>query len=259
MSRQFLLPGLLLLAFIAGAGFGLSLEGAFSSSPVTPAKTAGPTSSKDTFLSEAQTRDRHLEDRVQELEKALAEQKKNQDALTMQDRLSFFKKYGQSFFWHALDDDLKVSPMMVDLLKLSPQEKEALEQQLAEARKETQAIEDAKMTMVRSSTNSITYTIPAYPEGKEIKARLISSLTNDLDETRAELFLSSGTLDRLFSDFGQQKTQVTITQNIRNGVPRYDISENFSGPNGSSGSSQDSPILPKRWERLQQYEPQPGQ
>jgi hypothetical protein len=263
-SRRLIPIGSLLLAFVLGLALGFFIGGA--PSPDVTEKTIASSSSPNASASEAGDPDSLLKTRIVELEKELENQKRDQDALIMEDRLALFKKYPHTINSPAFDENLKVAPAMADILKLSTREQQAIEQHLKEIQEETQKIEDAKMVLVKQSGNSVTYEIPAYADdgGKEIKAKLNSLLSSDIGGARTELFLNNSEWDikSQFSNFGEGKTQIEITRTDRDGNPSYRLKESYFSDNSATSSTSRSVTLPTnslpaRYAKLLQLDPAP--
>jgi len=205
-----------------------------------------------------------LELRVHELEAKLAEQQKDPNTIIMKDRLDFFKKYDDEIGCGAFDKNLKVTPEMMDLLELSPRQQQAIEQHFKEIQDEMQKVEAPKVVLVKQSPDSVTYEIPAYPEGKEIKAKLKSLLFADIGEDKAEvLWNKSGwTLQTQLSNFGEGKTRITITRKNGDKNISYSLDENCFSPSGSVGNGDheeygNTLALSPRYQRLLQNQPFP--
>jgi hypothetical protein len=258
MSKQSIISiSCLFLAFASGIGLGIFVGGTPSPSD-DPKSHATISTAADASVPEAETHNRLLDARILDLEKELEDQKKDQDALILADRLALFKKNHKYLGVQALDENLKVTPAMVDILKLSPQEQQAIEQHLAQIQEETQKFEDSKMVLVKQSGNSVTYEIPTYSEGKELKTRLADLLAADIGGERAELFMTnSGTaIASQFSNFGEQKSQIEITQTDRLGTCQ--IKESYFNSDGVATSTltrSGVSDLPQRWQKLIQLEP----
>jgi len=256
--------GFLFLAFISGIGLGLFL-GDTSSPPSGTAFSSTKSASVSLQQDSSETKS-SLEFRIQELEEKLAEQQKDQDALIMNNRIALFKKYPDKIICRALDNDknLKVTPEMMDLLELSPRQQQAIEQHFKEIQDEMQKVEAPKVVLVKQSPDSVTYEIPAYPEGKEIKAKLKSLLFADIGEDKAEvLWNKSGwTLQTQLSNFGEGKTRITITRKNGDKNISYSLDENCFSPSGSVGNGDheeygNTLALSPRYQRLLQNQPFP--
>ena len=127
MSRQMLISlGLLLLVFGSGVALGLYMGSAPPASDVS--KKSSDESSSGTFSETGQERieaNTLLSDRIRELDKELAEQKKDQKTI-LADRMAFFKKYNKSIRVSAFDGGINVTPEMVEILGLSKEEQQAI-------------------------------------------------------------------------------------------------------------------------------------
>lgn len=244
--------GLLVLVFGSGIALGLFMGSAPVASDASK-KSAGSSSSG--FFSDPEAQDQVqtntlLSDRIRELEKELAEQKKDQSAI-MTDRLALFKKYHKQIRMSAFNDNLKVMPEMAEALGLTKEEQQAIEQHLEEAKSEMEKLEDADTTLVKQTANSVTYDIPADPQGKTIKDKLDSLVSADIGDDRAEVFMNAGDYDSYgspFSGFAESKKEIEITWANQKGspVPVYTTKVNSVGPNGdSTWSTTDSNLQPQ--------------
>jgi hypothetical protein len=263
MSKPTLIiAGLLLLAFGSGLGCGLFF-GSASSDSTASTRTSGSSSSGFFSSSEAQNQvqaNTLLSDRIRELEKELAEQKKGQD-FALADRLAFFKKYRAQFILmgpFGFGGDLKLSPALAELLGLSKEEQEVVEQHLAETKSEMNALEKSKAVVVKQSENSVTFEIPAAPEGADIKAKLDGLLSGDIGDDRADL-LESYFQYNTFGGFTEQKRRIEISWTEQNGNPEYTYQDNFLGPNGKpmNGSGGGGTLLSPEYQMLLQSQPAP--
>jgi len=238
MSRQLLIPvGFLLVGLISGLGMGLYM-GAGAPASETADKPAASASSGFFSSPEAQNQveaNTLLSNRILELEKELAEQKKERDSVVTA-RMAFFKKYQREIRLSAFDNNLKVTPEMAELLGLSKEEQQEIEQQLAETKSEMDKIEDADTVLAKQTANGVTYDIPADPQGKALKDKLTGLLTTDIGDDRAGLFLShfDNSGDSPFSFFGEQNNEIEITWTTQNGNKVYTTRETTRGPNSNS-------------------------
>jgi len=257
MSRQSLISlGFLFLAFACGIALGLVMGGASPASTASE-KITGESSSTAFLGSEAQTRnqaDSLLSARIRELNEELSEQKNDPNAI-LADRLAFFKKFPQLSL-PSFDENLKVTPIMAEFLKLSLQEQKALEQHLAQMQGEIRKIEQAKITLVKQTDDSVTYEIPAFPEGKALKDQLNDLVAADIGDQRADVFLgeSKWEFNELFFDFGEGKMDIQVTRTDQAGNSPYLLKESYA-----NGSSEERPIgaLPERYQNLIQLDPAP--
>jgi hypothetical protein len=244
MSKQMLIfLGLLLLVFGSGVAVGLFMDGTPAASDASK-KSAG--SSSSAFFSSQEAQDQVeantlLSSRIRELEKDLADQKKDQQA-DFAGRMAFFKKYHKEIRVQAFDDTLKVTPEMAEILGLSKEEQQAIEQHLAETKAAMDKLEDANTTLVKQTANGVTYDIPADPQGKALEDKLNSLVSAGIGNDRAELFMDSGGYDYYggpFSGFAAQKKEIEIIWTQQNGSPDgsplYTVKE--SSANGAWSTS----------------------
>jgi len=238
MSKQMLIfLGIVLLAFGSGVAFGLFLGDDVSASDASiknASSSSSETSSSPEASGEVQA-NTLLSDRIRELEKELAEQK-NDPRAVLADRLTFFKKYQREIGLSAFDNQLKVTPEMAELLGLSKEEQQEIEQHLSETKGEMDKIEDADTVLAKQTATGVTYDIPADPQGKTLKDKLTTLISAEIGGDRAGLFMShlgySG--DSQFSSFGEQKREIEIAWTQQNGNLVYTTKVNSTGPNGNS-------------------------
>jgi len=262
MSRQLLIPvGCLFLGLVSGIGFGLFMGSA--PSPVeAPEKSTTLSSSAGASGMAAQNEnqaDSLLNIRIRDLEEELSDEKKNRDAVIHADQLTFFKKYHDRMILQAFDGNLKVTPEMADILGLSKEEQQVLEQHLAETKTEMDKLEETKIVLVKQAADSVTLEVPVAPEGKALKDKLNSLVSGDIGEDRAELLMNSGgyAFNGPFSGFAEQKREIKIKWADQNGSPLYTIKDSSIGPNGPSWTTSSSTSLPPQYERFLQIEPGP--
>jgi hypothetical protein len=202
-----------------------------------------------------------LDSRIHELEKELSEERNGEEALILQDRIAFFEKHHEGLYLQAFDDKLKVSPAMVDVLGLTKEEQQAIEQHLAQIKNEVDKYEDANMTVVKQSADSVTYEIPANPGGRALQAELNSLISSDIGSDRAELITAD--LDKFpfttLSSFDENKRQVAIKWTNQNGSPLYMVYDSSFEPDGKTHISVTNAgnSLPPKYAKLLQ--PEPGQ
>jgi hypothetical protein len=259
MSKPMLISlGVLLLVFGSGVALGLFISSPPAASDASE-KSAGSSSSG--FFSSQEAQDQVqantlLSSRIRDLEKELADQKKDQDdVLVLAGRIAFFKKYHDKVRMSAFDNNLKVTPEMAEILGLTKEEQQAIEQHLANIKNEMKKLDDANTTLVKQTVNGVTYEVPVDPQGKALKDELNSLLTSDVGEDRAEFFMNysdfSGYSD--FGDFAQSKKDIEITWTQQNGSLLYTITNDYFGPNGATGSMRSSSTyLPPQYQKLLQ-------
>ena len=266
MSKPTLIiAGLLLLAFGSGLGCGLYF-GSASSDSTASTRTSGSSSSGFFSNPEAQTQvqaNTLLSDRIRELEKELAEQKKNQDeALVSAGRIAFFKKYHDKIRISAFDGGFLVTPEMADILGLSKEEQQSISKHLAEIQDEMIKLNETNTTLVKQTANGATYEVPVDPEGKALKDQLSGLLSSDIGPDRADFFMNFGDFSQYssFDNFAQSKKDIEITWAQQNGSLLYTIKNDYFGPNGvpSGSMSTTTTSLPPPYQKLLQGDSAPG-
>jgi len=239
MSKPILMAvGFLLLGFVTGISAGLYMASASTGSGKAEKSTTG--SSSGFFSSpeaknqvEANTR---LSNRIIELEKELAEQSQDRQTI-LADRMAFFKKYRKQIRVQPFDESLNVTPEMVELLGLSKEQQQTIEQHLAQVKVEMDKLEDGDTTVTKQTANSIALTISADPNGKPIKDELTGLLTADMGEAQADLFMNSdeSSFARQFSGFADSKKEIELTWTQQNGLPFYTVKTSNFTPEGKPG------------------------
>lgn len=230
--------GSIVVAFGAGLGLGLFLGGG-SLGSLDAGPAVGGTASTALPGHEVQEREQEnslLSDRIRELNRELAEAKQNPSTI-LADRLAFYKKYQHQISIQPFDEDLKVTPEMSDLLGLSKEEKQAVEQHLAEIRAELGKMEDADTTLTNQTDNSVSYEITADAQGAALKEKLTGLVAGDIGDEKAELFMGAGqwSFNSQFSDFLKDKRQIEISWKQQGNPETYTTSETTSS--GTSWST----------------------
>ena len=260
--------GFLLLGLISGLGIGLYLSGASPSAFGAPApQAASASASPGPFSSpEAQNQveaNTLLSNRILELEKELAERKKDQDeALVAAGRIAFFKKYHDKVRISAFDGGFRVTPEMAEILGLTKEEQQAISKHLAEIQDEMIKMNDANTTLVKQTPNGATYEVPVDPQGKALKDQLSGLLSSDIGPDRAEFFMNFGEFSQYssFDNFAQSKKDIEITWAQQNGNLLYTIQNVYYGINGVPAGSMttSSTSLPPQFQKLLQGDSAPG-
>jgi hypothetical protein len=240
MSRQMLISiGVLFLVFGSGIGVGLYLDGGTSTSKLSDKNTKNDASG---FSSpEAQERVEQntiLSRRILDLEKELADQKSKQGAASSE-MIAFFKKYKQQLPLLGYDQNLKITPEMVELLGLSKQEQQAVEQHLQETKNEMDKLDDDITVLAKQTPNSATFNIPSDPRGKTIKDQLAGAISGDIGAERADFFADTkgGFPSAAFSGFAEVKEEIEISWTQQNGSPYYTTTTRYFDSDGTSRGS----------------------
>jgi hypothetical protein len=169
--------------------------------------------------------------------------------------VAFFKRYQDRIGLQAFDGNLKITPEMVELLGLTKEEQQAVEQHLRQIANELEKINDANTVLAKQTANSVTYDVAASPDGMALKDKLSSLLSGDVTPFRAELLMEPRQFDSFgpFSGFAEGKKEIEITWTQQNGVPLYMVKQ--SSANGTLTSSSTS--LPPQYQKLLQGETGP--
>lgn len=241
MSRQMLISlGLLVLAFGSGIGLGLFIGSAPATSDVSEKKADSSSSGSSSGL-EAEDRiqaNTLLSNRIRELEKELSEQKQDRQTI-LADRLAFFKKYHEQIRVQPFDQSLKVTPEMAELLGLSKEQQQTVEQHLAQVKSEMDKLEDGNTNVTKQTENSIAFAIPADPKGKALKDELTGLLTADIGGQQANLFMNSdeSSFAQQFAGFAETKKEIELTWTKQNNGMLYTVRNNTFGPDGNPRGS----------------------
>jgi hypothetical protein len=260
MPRLSALTGILvLMAFLSGMGFGLYFGGSFASSPVisVAASKVLPAVSPDVTPAEREAADTLAKIHAQDAEQQVEAEKRNRDAMILADRLAFYKKYPDRMAPQAFGEDLKVTDIMADFLKMTDAERKSVSAHLAQIGSATKQYEQANLKLVKQDGDSVTYEIAPYPQGKELRDQLTNMIEGDIGADRADLFLGSSKweFNESFSGFGEKKTQISIKRTDSSGAPSYMLSETFGDGSGMSRSIGNT--LPSRFAGLLQLDPSP--
>jgi hypothetical protein len=227
------------LAFGSGVGLGLFLgEGAPATTDESE-KTKSVSSSDFSPTPEGQERieaNTLLSNRIRELEKELADQKKG-DLTSVADRIALLKKYNLGSRLQAVMGPT-VTPEMAVILGLSKEEKQAVEEHLGEIAEEMEKLKDADTVLSKQTANSVAYDIPVDPQGDVLKEKLRGLLSSDIGADRADFLMSGGGYDSYgpFAGFAEQKGGIEITWIQQNGAPFYTVKE--TNGNGAMSFSQ---------------------
>jgi hypothetical protein len=266
MSKEMLVSiGILVLVFGSGVAIGLFMG---DSPSVSVSPDIGNAKASSGYFIDAAAQQRNddntlLSSRIRELEKELSDQKQDPTVI-LADRLAFCKKFPNQLGFQAFGDDLKVTPVMAEFLKLSPEEQEALEMHLAQIHDKTVAIEKARVVFSKQPDGGFTYKIPAFPEGKELQEQLTNLITYDIGTDRAGVFLGQARwgFSEDFADFGAGEMTVQIKRTDQpnastNVTPAYSLAVLHANGSGMETSIGSSPILPARYNFLTQSNPVP--
>jgi hypothetical protein len=264
MSKPILLAlGFLLLGFVTGIGAGLFMGGA---SPASDGSTKANESYSSGFFSSPEVQNQvqantELCSRIRDLEKELAEQKQNQQT-SLVERMAFFKKYHDQLRLTALNGDTRVSDEMAEILGLSKEERQTVEQRLKETSDAINKIDNANEFVAKQDANGFTIETPADPQGKAQKDALANSLSADLGSDRAAFLMSymEDSSSAPFGGFAQAKKDLDITWANQDGKLLYTIKNQFYDPKGQGNSASwyTSPTLPAEYQKYVQTDPAPG-
>lgn len=261
MSKQLLvIVGVLAATFGAGIAIGFFLASDPSHSSVI-AKNAGVGSTSN-FFSDSAAQDREqnnalLSARIRELEKELTDPQQNRRA-ALADRLAFFKKYQKQISINPFSAQLEVSPEMVALLDLSPEETKTIEEHLVAARTELEKIQDANTVLSKQTANSVSYDIAADKQGDAIKSQLQTDLTNIMGKDRTDVFMGTNSYDynTQLDGFTETKKQIELSWTGEGTKRVYTVRQNQfdanGNPRGSSSMSGSGMVQPE----FQKYLPE---
>jgi len=221
MSKPILLAvGFLALGFMTGISTGLFMGGSSLTSDA-PGKVKENSSSG--FFSSPEAQDQVqantlLSSRIIALEKELADQKQNQQT-ALADRMALFKKYHDELRITALNGDTKLSAEMAEVLGLSKEEQEAVEQHLKETSDAINKIDNANQFVAKQDANGFTIETPADPQGKALRDALTASLSADIGADRANFLMSymEDSSSGAFGGFAQAKKTLRSLGRTRTG------------------------------------------
>ncbi len=242
MSKQMLvIVGVLAATFFAGIAIGFFLASDSSRSNVI-AKNAGMGSTSGFFAdSAAQDREQNnalLSARIRELEKELTDPQQN-ERMALADRLAFFKKYQKQINIEAFSQQLEITPEMVALLDLTPEEKNAVEQHLVDARAELEKIQDANTVLSKQTATSVCYDIAADKQGDTIKSQLQTDLTNIMGKDRTDVFMGTDSYNynTQLDGFTETKKQIELSWTGEGTKRVYTVRQNQFDANGNPRGS----------------------
>ena len=151
---------------------------------------------------------------------------------------------------NAIESDYSLGEGVMEILKVTEEEKKKVDDALIYARVSLDEIELRNATLVSESPTNITISIASLDaDGVAVKKRLISDLSAALGEERGQLMMEIGAdqLDSVYNDFGQNQHVVTIISDIsdKSGRGYYIKSERQSGDCGSSAAGREKKIPEK--------------
>ena len=252
----------LLVVFATGMGIGWFLGSTPDVSVGSENKAARSTTAGASSFSDSHPDD-FYKNRVKELEDELAEQTKNQGTVVLNDRVAILRKHTKKISLQAVDDNLNITPEMADILNLTPEEKQAVEQHLKQIQDEMEKLEEARMTQVKQTADSLTVELLADPAGKELKAQLGSLLAGDIGSARADLFINSEgySSNTPFYGFATAKQEIEISWKPQSDgkATMYTFNENMYDSDGNSCGSMSFSrnSLPMQYQKLFQTSPTP--
>jgi hypothetical protein len=242
-------------AFIGGLGLGLYVGGSRMDAFAIHGASAQAHLSSDATLPDGEDEDSHLRKRVADVERQLVDLKEQEDRAILADHLAFHKKYHLTP--GTLNDDLTITPAMIDYLQVTAPEKKELEGHLRDIAAQIRKLEQQHLKLVKQGDDSVTYEITPYTEGKALEDNLKSDIDADLGAERGAVFTDCAKwqYDELFSGFGNGQTEIQITRTDQSGPGSYRLNETFG-----DGSGEERPIgttLPSRYAGLIQLDPSP--
>ncbi len=263
MSKPILLAvGFLALGFMTGISVGLFMGG---SSLMSDAPGKVKENSSSGFFSSPEAQDQVqantlLSSRIIALEKELADQKQNQQT-ALADRMALFKKYHDELRITALNGDTKLSAEMAEVLGLSKEEQEAVEQHLKQTSDAINKIDNANQFVAKQDANGFTIETPADPQGKALRDALATSLSADIGADRANFLMSymEDSSSGPFGGFAQAKKDLEITWATKDGKLLYTIKNQFYDPKGQGNSASwySTPALPPEYQKYVQTDSTP--
>lgn len=261
MARIQTFPTVLaLVAFLAGLGLGVYLGasgGASFAMRGGSAKTQAGMSA-DTGLTDRGQQDAELRSHVADVERQLTDMKSKEDAAILADRIAMINKYGLSSP-QAFDDSLKLTPQFSDFLKLTAGERDAVDSHLAQTFSHVKELEQQHLKLAKQDDKSVTYEVPAYPEGKALEDDLQKQIEGDVGGDRADIILNGGNrfrLDDYFLGFGTAAATIEVARTDENGRSTYRVEEHFGNGEGL-GRNIEGTTLPGQLQGLFQLDPSP--
>ena len=138
----------------------------------------------------------------------------------------------------AIRSDYTLGKGMIEILKVTEEEKKKVDDALMFARVSLDEFELRNAILVSESSTNITFSIaPLDADGVAVKERLSSDLSAALGDERGQLLIEMGgcQLDNVYNNFGQGQHIVTIVS-AETGGGYYIKSEWLSGDSSSSSA-----------------------
>ncbi|MCX7934274.1 MAG: hypothetical protein N3A66_03335 [Planctomycetota bacterium] len=162
--------------------------------------------------------------------------------------------------WPALTPQKSLHDDLVEILRLTDQERAAAEAALRQAWDEIAREEAKKISTLETHDEKVILAIAPFPEdGAAVKMRLQKRLAEVMGQRRAEdLFTMIGEqIDRFYLDFGRYGRIISIALRQRGGQTLYEILEERQETAHSRQplSGRLVPSLPAEWRRYERWLP----
>ncbi len=213
-----------------------------------------------------------LQHRVEELTQQAHQLKSERDKAILADRCALLKRHHLTLGdagRHRNDTNGPVSSEIIDILKITPLENEALKKAFLEARSKEDELKSRYLTVTTNTPDTLVFQIPPFPEGREVQQRLDRQMESALGKDRSDslkLLKAAGEGEDAFDNssyavgmFGQSTitVQINYQTNSREKVSMAQMHEWISGTNGKeeiTGSY--SGDIPPRYRNIISVAPQ---
>jgi hypothetical protein len=110
----------------------------------------------------------------------------------------------------------KLSAAFIELFKLTPAERDNLQQELDRARQRLDGVLLASATVSRRDADNVVIEIPPMTGGEGLYDRLFDAFAQTLGPERNALFVELGTqqVEQAFNQFGAEKRTITLTRTV---------------------------------------------
>lgn len=148
-----------------------------------------------------------------------------------------------------------VTDDIVELLGISPAERERLNQLIASTRNQVEAHELDRAIVTEQSPTRVVLQIAANPDaGREVENAFVAGVQDTLGD-RAVSFLERAQPYEsvLFSNFGRNDTTLTVSRDDNSDLLRVQSQQEYTTPNGGHGSVTSTTMsdqMPDRWKKF---------
>ena len=144
---------------------------------------------------------------------------------------------------------------IVELLHISPEERERLDSLIATTRARVEEHELDRATLTEQSASRVVLKIAANPDaGRDLEDSFINGVQETLGD-RAATFLERAQPyeSTMFSNFGRNDTTLTVTRDETSNLLRVQSQQEYTTPGGGHGTVSSTTIakqMPERWKKF---------